>query len=99
MAAEYELDMPVYQALIGTGGSPDAWLALCPHHTITREYSLVIVDRGDDTEPALRCMVGCEPASIKRILVPDPRRDAEVAALTRALLWAARVKAQRRAAL
>jgi hypothetical protein len=97
LAAEYELTEPVYRLLAGIDDEGDAWMAVCPSHPISG-YSLLIVDRGDDVTPTLRCRFGCWPAGIERILVPDPDRERQVAAMVKVLLWASSWPARRAAA-
>lgn len=96
LAAEYELERP-YTLIPGEGGEPDAWLALCPSHPAGGP-SLLIVDRGDHVEPTLRCRVGCAPAGIWRILVPDPDREQKAIDLSRELVRYQRWARERRAA-
>ncbi|MBA3262348.1 MAG: hypothetical protein H0T69_07770 [Thermoleophilaceae bacterium] len=94
-AREFELDPPPYRALVPVGDAvADSWSAVCPHHEATG-LSLLIVDNGDEVEPTLRCKYGCPPAGIRRILGPDPERDAQVAAVVEVLVWASTWSARR----
>ena len=96
LAAEYELSEPPYTLIPGVEGKPDAWLAVCPAHPAAGS-TLLIVDRGCDAEPALLCRIGCQPVSIRSILVPDPEREARAVAISKVLLWRQAYSRARRA--
>ncbi len=97
LADEYGLAEPPYTLIPGVDGKPDAWLAVCPAHPAAGK-TLLIVDRGDDAEPGLLCRIGCQPVSIRSILVPDLERWARAVAISKVLAWHQGYSRARRAA-
>jgi len=76
-----------YRLVSGQDGAGDRWAARCPLHPAS-DFSLVVVDEGDDREPSLWCKVGCPPQVICYTLSFDPERDRVAAERAEALVWA-----------
>jgi hypothetical protein len=74
-----------YRLEPGKDGRADAWLCRCPLHPDTG-FSLTIVDRGDDQEPWMYCVVGCSPRLIEWTLGFHPEHDEKARALAEQLV-------------
>jgi hypothetical protein len=75
-----------YRLIPGKGDQPDRWICRCPLHPDVG-LTLVLVDQGADHDPALWC-VGCPPAVVRYVLIPDPEREREAERRAAVLLWA-----------